>query len=51
MNGYGVMTESNGNKYEGFFKTGKKCGKGVLKYSNGDIYKGYFLDGLPHGFG
>lgn len=51
MHGYGVMTESNGNKFEGFFKNGEKSGKGVYKYFNGDIYKGYFLEGLSHGFG
>ena len=42
MEGYGVLTEANGEKYEGLLRNGKKSGKGVLKYQNGDIYRGYF---------
>ncbi len=42
MDGYGVMNEPSGNKYEGLFKNNLRHGKGLLKYANGDIYEGNF---------
>lgn len=42
MDGYGVINEQNGDKYEGLIKDGMRNGKGVLILQNGNIYKGYF---------
>ena len=42
MDGFGVLSLPNGDKYQGLFKDNKKSGKGILRYENKDIYKGYF---------
>ena len=34
------MYYNNGDKYEGFWKHGKKEGKGIYYYNNGDKYEG-----------
>jgi hypothetical protein len=38
MDGYGVINERNGTKYEGIIKNNLKNGKGIERYINGDIY-------------
>lgn len=40
IQGYGQMTYSNGDKYEGDFMNGMKHGKGSIVYYNGDQYHG-----------
>jgi len=40
MNGYGVFSWSNGNKYEGEFVNDKKNGKGKFTWPDGRIYDG-----------
>ena len=42
---------SDGKKYDGEFKDGKKNGKGVETQSDGTTYDGMWKDGLPHGKG
>ena len=48
IDGYGVSTISGdyGQKYEGYFKDGKRNGKGVIYYNHGDKYTGTFKDGF-----
>jgi DNA polymerase III epsilon subunit-like protein len=51
LEGYGVETFSNGEKYEGEFLNGLRHGKGILTYTNGDKYEGEFKDGIEDGQG
>ena len=37
MNGKGVFTSANGDKYEGDFLNGDKHGKGIYYFSTGDM--------------
>ena len=39
----------NGDKYEGYFKNGKREGKGILYYNNGDRKMGDYLNDNPIG--
>ena len=48
--GKGVMTWTNGSKFEGEFCKGRRR-KGTYTYSDGSIYKGEYLDDLRHGKG
>jgi hypothetical protein len=48
-NGKGVAIGVD--KYEGFFKKGKKEKSGVYTYKNGDVYDGQFSNDLMHGEG
>ena len=50
-NGQGTSTCSNGVKYVGEWKDGKKHGKGTETCSNGDKYEGEWKDGEKHGKG
>lgn len=50
--GYGIYRFSNGLKYEGNYKSGKKCGQGTIFNCNNSIaYEGEFDDDIPHGVG
>jgi len=49
--GNGVLSWSNGSRYEGEVYVGKRSGKGTLYWSNGDWYEGDFKDGRREGFG
>lgn len=45
------MSYSNGNKYIGEWKNGKKSGQGVMIYENGDLYDGGWKQGKRNGQG
>lgn len=48
--GKGTYVNSRGNKFEGDFKDGKRCGEGTLT-TNKFIYDGQFFDGQLNGKG
>ena len=50
-NGQGTYTYTNGDKYVGEFKDGKRNGQGTYTYTNGDKYVGGFKDNFWHGQG
>tara|TARA_Y100000766_G_C18863313_1_gene584381 strand:+ start:368 stop:1456 length:1089 start_codon:yes stop_codon:yes gene_type:complete len=50
-NGKGELSQSNGLKYVGMFKDGRREGGGVLTYPNGREYEGNFIDGKFEGQG
>ena len=45
MNGQGTYTWSDGAKYVGEFKDGKKHGQGTYTFANGNTDKGYYMNG------
>ena len=45
LNGHHLHTYTNGNKYVGEWKDGKRHGQGTLTHANGDIQSGYFSKG------
>jgi hypothetical protein len=47
---YGPKSIDAGDKYEGYYKKGKKSGKGILKIGDW-VYEGQFIDDLANGFG
>jgi len=49
--GKGILTWSNGNRYEGELYVGTISGKGVFYWANGDWYEGNFKDGRREGIG
>lgn len=42
INGQGIALYSDGSKYEGQFKEGKKHGQGTWTFPNGGIIEGHF---------
>ena len=46
--GKGIMTYTNGDRYEGDWKYDKKHGVGIMTYANGDRYEGDWNDGHRH---
>ncbi|MFK5981612.1 MAG: hypothetical protein QM499_01770, partial [Flavobacteriaceae bacterium] len=50
-NGFGVYKWSDGDKYEGEWKSGKFEGKGKYYYSNGSTFDGVYKLGKKHGEG
>lgn len=50
-NGEGTKTYSNGNKYQGAFKNGKRHGQGKFKWPSGAMYDGAWVDGKREGKG
>ena len=48
---FGSMTYSNGGKYVGSFKNGKRHGLGSFVFPNGDRFRGYYVNGKRKGYG
>ncbi len=42
VNGKGIALYSDGSKYDGQFKGGKKHGQGIWTFPNGGVIEGYF---------
>lgn len=52
IQGYGVLTKSNGDSYEGEFENALFNGEGTYMWSNPRLkFKGQFRNGLIHGYG
>jgi len=51
IEGVGILTYSDGDKYEGEWKDGQKNGQGTYTWSNGNKYVGEFKNGKQHGQG
>ena len=51
MEGRGVETWSDGRRYEGDFKNGKKDGEGTFEWPNGNRFVGSWRNGKQHGLG
>jgi hypothetical protein len=51
VNGQGTYTSSNGDKYVGEYKDGKKHGQGTFTFADGAKYVGQFKDGKRNGQG
>ena len=51
MHGRGVYTWTDGKKYDGQWKDGKKHGRGVVSEADGRKYDGQWKDGKEHGRG
>jgi hypothetical protein len=51
MEGRGMEIWSDGRKYEGDFKNGKKDGEGTFEWPNGNKYIGSWKKGKQHGIG
>jgi hypothetical protein len=49
--GNGTYAFSDGDKYTGDFKNGKRTGKGTYNYSGGDKYTGDWIEGVKSGKG
>ncbi len=47
----GVLTFSEGTRYEGDFKNGVPNGYGIETWPDGSFYLGEWFDGLKHGEG
>ena len=50
-NGPDVYTWANGQKYDGYWKDGKRHGRGVHTWASGQKYDGEWKDGKEHGRG
>ncbi len=50
-NGYGILTNHEGEVYRGEFKDGIIKGYGFFKYKNKDEYNGQWKSNLAHGEG
>ncbi len=50
-NGYGTVTDSNGDCYRGHFVNGLKSGRGTLIFANGNVYEGDFRNNRMWGIG
>ena len=50
-NGYGTPMWTDGTKYVGEHKNGKRHGQGTWTYPSGDKYVGEYKDGKRHGEG
>ncbi|WP_432411700.1 hypothetical protein [Rasiella sp. SM2506] len=51
LDGYGAYTWENGDKYNGFFRNGKRVDFGTYAYPDGGMYHGQFSNGSRHGQG
>lgn len=50
-NGYGIIMYPKGEKYEGYFKNGKRAGPGRYEYANRNYYIGNWVDDKKEGYG
>eukprot|EP00340_Litonotus_pictus_P004350 CAMPEP_0170518464 /NCGR_PEP_ID=MMETSP0209-20121228/4145_1 /TAXON_ID=665100 ORGANISM="Litonotus pictus, Strain P1" /NCGR_SAMPLE_ID=MMETSP0209 /ASSEMBLY_ACC=CAM_ASM_000301 /LENGTH=355 /DNA_ID=CAMNT_0010804033 /DNA_START=168 /DNA_END=1235 /DNA_ORIENTATION=+ len=50
-NGYGILVNSDGSKYEGLFRNEKLDGKGRYITIKGDFFEGFFSNGCACGYG
>ena len=50
-NGQGTYNKTNGDKYVGEFKKGKRHGNGTYYFNDGSKYIGEFINGLKDGQG
>ena len=50
-NGYGVLSYTDGERYEGEWREGKRHGHGVNEWPSGQKYEGEFREGKRHGYG
>lgn len=50
-NGYGILVNTDGSKYEGLFRNGKLDGIGRYITLKGDFFEGIFVQGLACGYG
>lgn len=51
LDGYGEYSWANGDKYNGFFRNGKRVDFGTYAYTGGGAYHGQFSNGSWHGQG
>jgi len=51
MEGRGTELWSDGRKYDGDLKNGKKDGEGTFEWPNGNKYIGSWKQGKQHGIG
>lgn len=51
MNNYSYYDRTDGSRYEGNYKHGKKEGLGVYFWNDGSKYLGYWSDNKIQGFG
>ena len=51
LDGYGAYSWSNGDKYNGFFRNGRRTDFGTYSYPDGGVYHGQFSNGSRHGQG
>lgn len=51
MEGRGIETWSDGRRYEGEYKNGKKDGEGTFEWPSGIKYIGSWRNGKQHGTG
>ena len=51
FNGQGTHTDSNGSKFVGKYRDGKKHGQGTLTFAYGEKYVGEYKDGKRNGQG
>lgn len=49
MNGEGVLRVSDGMKFKGTFKNGKKEGVGIEERKDGTRFEGHFHNGMKDG--
>ena len=51
LNGNGIFTWPNGERYNGGWKDDQRCGQGEMIYINGDIYQGDWKEDKRNGKG
>lgn len=51
ISGNGTCYYSNGDRYDGEFKDGKRHGKGITRYADGQRYEGNYKDDKEDGYG
>ena len=51
LNGHGVYTGANGDRYDGEWRDDKKNGHGIDTWANGERYDGEWRDGKANGTG
>ena len=51
MNGYGILTCTDGSKFDGCCKHNMKNGFGICTYNNGNVYQGYWDNNHMAGYG